>query len=244
MNSKNQNTLPKHIAIIMDGNGRWAKSKNKARIFGHQKGVKTVNEIVKQSLDLDIKILTLYAFSSENWLRPATEVSWLMHLFLSILKKDAKSLKENNIKLNIIGDKNKLNTSLIKKINEVERLTCDNFKLQLNVAINYGGRWDILNATKKIAKQYKENQLEFAEINEDLFTKYLATQKQNEPDLLIRTGGDCRISNFLLWQLAYCELYFSDTLWPDFTKEEFKKIICTFATRERRFGKITKKEEA
>lgn len=231
--------IPQHIAIIMDGNGRWAKNQNKPRFMGHKAGVNSVEAIVKRCVELNVKVLSIFAFSSENWRRPSKEVSLLMELFAIALKQQVKRLHKNNIRLRIIGDLSKFSTSLQKQIQQAERLTESNTGLIINVAANYGGRWDIANAVKQIAQKVKENELDVDSIDETLIDQFLMTASLPEPDLFIRTGGEQRVSNFLLWQLAYSEMYFTDTLWPDFNAEELDKAISSFSNRERRFGKTS-----
>ncbi|WP_176669745.1 polyprenyl diphosphate synthase [Mannheimia granulomatis] len=235
MNFDPQN-MPRHVAIIMDGNGRWAKQKGKLRIFGHQNGVKAVRSAVSFAAKHQIKVLTLYAFSSENWSRPETEVSALMSLFMRALDSEVKKLHKNNIRLNIIGDKSAFSENLQKRIAESEKLTENNTGLILNVAANYGGYWDIVQAAQKVAAQVKENQLTIEQITPELFQQQLSTGNQPEVDLLIRTSGEQRISNFLLWQIAYAELFFTPVLWPDFDDETFSQAILSYQQRERRFG--------
>ncbi len=227
---------PKHVAIIMDGNGRWAKQKGRMRIFGHKNGVRAVQEAVSYALKIGIKILTLYAFSSENWNRPAKEVSALMLLFMQALEKQSDELHRNNVRLKIIGDRSRFSTKLQAKIQQVENLTADNTALTLNVAANYGGRWDILQAAKKLAKMYASSEVILDDITEDSFQRYLVTENESPVDLLIRTSGEQRLSNFLLWQVAYAELFFTDVLWPDFTEQIFHQAVLDFQQRERRFG--------
>ncbi len=228
--------LPKHIAIIMDGNGRWAKKRGGVRIFGHQNGVKAVRDVVEASVELNIQFLTLYAFSTENWNRPKIEVNALMGLLVSTIKNELKTLQENNVRLKTIGDINQLPNDVNKNLNETIRLTSLNTGLTLILALSYSSRWEINNAVKEIAKDVKNNILDINQINESTFQKYLNTSSFPDPELLIRTSGELRISNFLLYQLAYSELYFTETLWPDFSKEEFYKAIHNYQSRERRFG--------
>jgi undecaprenyl diphosphate synthase len=230
------NKLPEHIAIIMDGNGRWAQKKGGVRIFGHQNGVKSVREVVEASVELKIKFLTLYAFSTENWNRPKMEVSALMGLLVSTINSEIKTLRENNVRLLAIGNFEQLPKNVNKKLQETIELTSTNTGLSLVLALSYSSRWEIHNAVKHIAKDVKNNIINIEDINESIFKKYLNTSIIPDPELLIRTSGELRISNFLLYQLAYTELYFTDTLWPDFNKEEFFKAICDFQSRERRFG--------
>ncbi|HHT7763458.1 polyprenyl diphosphate synthase [Pasteurella multocida] len=230
------NNIPQHVAIIMDGNGRWAQQKGKMRIFGHKNGVKAVREAVSYARKVGIKVLTLYAFSSENWNRPKKEVNALMALFMQALDLEVKKLHKNNIKLNILGDVTGFSASLQNKIHQAEKLTENNTALTLNIAANYGGCWDIVQATKSLAQQVKEGKLAVDEINEQVLQQALVTKEQPQVDLLIRTSGEQRISNFLLWQIAYAELYFSDVLWPDFNEKEFNEAIIAYQQRHRRFG--------
>lgn len=233
LSTQHQNPLPKHIAIIMDGNGRWATHQNKPRTFGHKAGVDALKATIEACASYGIDVLTVFAFSSENWRRPAKEVKVLMDLFMLTLKSQAKRLHKNNIRLKIIGDKTRFSASLQSKINDVESLTRDNTGLTLVIAANYGGQWDMQQATLRM--------LEHA-LNEDLLVSdlqledYLSTSGIPDPDLFIRTGGEKRISNFLLWQIAYSELYFTDTLWPDFGKDALDLAIKYFSSRQRRFG--------
>jgi len=229
------NNLPKHIAITMDGNGRWAKSKGKLRIFGHKNGVKSVRDTVEGAAEIGIEYLTLYAFSSENWNRPEKEVNALMTLLVSAINKETKTLTDNNIRLSTIGDINKLPSKAQKELQEAIIKTKDNTRMNLVLALSYSGRGEILNAVKNIIKDGKEPE----EINEAIFQQYLTTKSVPDPELLIRTSGEYRISNFLLWQIAYSELYFTDTLWPDFRRADLYKAILNYQSRERRFGKTT-----
>lgn len=230
--------VPNHIAIIMDGNGRWAKKRLLPRVAGHKRGVDIVRDVVKQCTKLNVKYLTLFAFSSENWRRPKEEVSFLMGLFMEALKREATKLHENNIRLILIGDRSEFNTELVKQIEVSEKLTADNTGLTLTIAANYGGRWDILQATNKMIKADKKA-AEAVGYEEDDLSPYLSMHYASEPDLFIRTGGEKRISNFLLWQLAYTELYFTDTLWPDFDQAAFSTAIKSYQQRERRFGRTS-----
>ena len=229
--------VPKHIAIIMDGNGRWAKKRNKMRVFGHRAGVEAVRNVVEACGESGVKALTLFAFSSENWRRPEKEVGLLMDLFMTVLKSEAKKLKKNNVQLRVIGDISAFSEKLQRRISEAEELTKDNDGLLLNIAANYGGRWDIVNALKKVATDVKQGDIAIDDISEESLDGYLSFAGIPEPDLFIRTGGEERISNFLLWHLAYTELYFTDVLWPDFDKEELQKAIVSFSKRQRRFGR-------
>ena len=231
-----QQSLPKHIAIIMDGNGRWAQNRGKPRVFGHKKGVESVRRSVQFCTNLGIKSLTLFAFSSENWRRPADEVSTLMELFLLVLTKEVKKLHKNNVKLQIIGDLSRFSDKLQQRVCEAQTLTKDNQGLCLNIAANYGGRWDIVQAAQKLAVEVEQGNLQSSDITEEILSEHITMAEQPPLDLLIRTGGDLRISNFLLWQAAYAELYFCDTLWPDFDDEAFANAIACYVSRERRFG--------
>ena len=235
MEEINKNNLPKHIAITMDGNGRWAKSKGKLRVFGHKNGVKAVRDTVEAAAEIGIEFLTLYAFSTENWNRPASEVNALMTLLVSAINKETKTLMDNNIKLSTIGDTNSLPSKAKKELAEAIDKTKDNTRMTLVLALSYSGRWDILNAVNEITKKGVGNE----KITEEQFQQYLSTKSVPDPELLIRTSGEYRISNFLLWQIAYSELYFTDTLWPDFRRADLEKAILDYQSRERRFGKTT-----
>ncbi len=235
------NNLPKHIAITMDGNGRWAKTKGKFRIFGHKSGVKAVRDTVEGAAEIGIDFLTLYAFSTENWDRPKKEVDALMSLLVSTINKETKTLMDNNIKLAAIGDLNSLPKKCQEELQESIEKTKNNTRTTVILALSYSSRWEILNAIKQIVKEgIKEDQ-----VNEDLFSQYLTTKGVPNPELLIRTSGEQRISNFLLWQIAYSELYFTDVLWPDFRREDLFEAIVKYQIRERRFGKTSEqiKEE-
>lgn len=234
---------PKHVAIIMDGNGRWATQRNKYRTSGHKAGVESVRKTIRQSSKLGIKWLTLFAFSSENWSRPQKEVSMLMELFTRALKKEVPELHENGVRLNFIGDLSRFSSGLQQRMNNVASLTKNNSKMVLTIAVNYGGRWDVLQASKKITEAVANAKLKVNEINEKTFEKFLSMDQIPHPDLLIRTGGETRISNFLLWQMAYTELYFTSTLWPDFDEECLNQSLNDFYQRERRFGKTPKQIE-
>ncbi|HHF3731141.1 polyprenyl diphosphate synthase [Haemophilus influenzae] len=231
-----QTNIPKHVAIIMDGNGRWAKQKNKMRIFGHTNGVTAVRKAVAYARQIGVEVLTLYAFSSENWSRPEQEISALMSLFMQALDREVKKLHKNNICLKIIGDVSRFSETLQEKIQKAENLTEKNTALTLNIAANYGGCWDIVQAAKQIAEKVKKEEMSVSDINNATFQHHLATQNAPPVDLLIRTSGEQRISNFLLWQIAYAELYFSDVLWPDFNQLEFNRAIASYQQRHRRFG--------
>lgn len=228
--------MPQHVAIIMDGNGRWAKERGRLRVVGHRYGAQAVRKAVNFAALHQIKVLTLYAFSSENWNRPEAEVSALMKLFMRALRSDVKKLHQNNIKLKVIGDTSKFSWALQQQINESETLTSNNSRLILNIAANYGGQWDILQATQQLATKVQQGELSVADITADTFQHALTTADQPPVDLLIRTSGEQRISNFLLWQLAYAELYFSTVLWPDFDEACFTDAILAYQQRDRRFG--------
>lgn len=229
--------VPQHVAIIMDGNGRWAQQRGKSRVIGHKQGVESVRVAVKTAREHGVKALTLFAFSSENWKRPATEVSVLMDLFMYVLTREVKRLHKNEIKFQVIGDLSRFSDKLQKKIADAEQLTAENNGLVLTVAANYGGRWDISHAAKQLAQQVLDNHISVDDIDETSLNEKTSLFGLPELDLLIRTGGDYRISNFLLWQAAYAEFYFTDILWPDFNEDEFIKAMSTFKQRERRFGK-------
>ncbi len=227
---------PKHVAIIMDGNGRWAQKKGKIRTFGHKAGVESVRAAVRFARQTDIQSLTLFAFSSENWKRPEEEVSVLMDLFNLVLNSEVKKLNKNGVRLKVIGDVSAFDEKLIKKIRKAEALTADNDLLVLNIAANYGGRWDIVNAAKQLAVQVQKGEITPDQIDENQFNTKMSTYELPELDLLIRTGGENRVSNFLLWQCAYAELYFTDVLWPDFNEDAFQTAVNDFKSRQRRFG--------
>ena len=232
-------TLPRHIAVIMDGNGRWAKKRGATRIFGHRSATKSVREVTEECAELGVEFLTLYAFSTENWGRPKVEVDALMELLVSSLRKELKTLMKNNVKLNAIGDILGLPDSCRNELKETIKETSGNDGLILTLALNYSGRWDILNATKKYAKAVKDGKEDVENISEDILNNYMLTKGMPDPELLIRTSGELRISNFLLWQLAYTELYFTDVLWPDFRRNHLKEALESYQKRERRFGKIS-----
>ncbi|HDY7663965.1 TPA: isoprenyl transferase [Vibrio vulnificus] len=229
-------SLPKHIAIIMDGNGRWAKSKGQPRVFGHKKGVRAVRKTIAAASKLNIQAITLFAFSSENWRRPEEEVGLLMELFITVLSSEVKKLHKNNLRLRIIGDTSRFSERLQKKIVEAQELTASNTGMVINVAANYGGKWDITQAVQKVAQQVALGDLSAEDITEDDIAKHLTMSDLPEVDLLIRTSGECRISNFMLWQMAYAEMYFTPVFWPDFGEESLIEAITWFVNRERRFG--------
>ena len=230
--------VPKHIAIIMDGNGRWAIKKGFPRTFGHNKGVNVLKEIIKVSKNIGCKTLTVYAFSTENWSRPAKEVDFLIDLFEKVINKEIEQIHKNLIRINFIGDLTPFPEGLKLIINNAESLTKYNQDFTLNICINYGGRQEIVKVAKKIALMYFAGEIKPDEINENLFQSELLLKGSNDPELLIRTSGEKRISNFLLWQLAYSEIYVTDVLWPDFDKIEFFKAIIDYQSRDRRFGGI------
>lgn len=235
--------LPEHLAIIMDGNGRWAKKRFLPRMAGHREGLKTVRRIVKACGELGIKVLTLFAFSSENWRRPPQEVSGLLKLFVSALQNEVKKLHENNVQLRIIGNRAHFSHELNAQIAAAEKLTETNTGLKLVIAADYGGRWDIANAAQQLAIQVEAGQLKASAITPELFANSLQLADLPEPDLLIRTSGEWRISNFLLWQLAYAELYFTKIFWPDFDEAALMEALQFYASRERRFGYISEQIE-
>jgi undecaprenyl diphosphate synthase len=231
--------LPSHIAIIMDGNGRWARQRGMDRIFGHQQGVNALREIIEAAAELSIKYLTVYAFSTENWGRPDEEVSALMGIMVQSLNKETGTLMKNNIRLKAIGDTDRLAEDVRSRLMETINLTAGATGLNLIVAMSYSSRWEITEAAKKLASDIVEGNTVPDNITDHDFEKYLTTRGIPDPDLMIRTSGELRISNFLLWQIAYAELYFTEKLWPDFSKEEFYKAIIDFQKRERRFGKTS-----
>lgn len=225
--------IPKHIAVIMDGNGRWAKKRFLPRIMGHKRGLDALENMVKHCAGLGVQYLTVFAFSTENWRRPEDEVSFLMGLFLQALQKQVRRLHENNMRLKILGNRERFNRQILQGIEEAEALTANNTGLTLSIAADYGGRWDILQAANRLLADG------VSEITEDALAKYLMLGDAPEPDLFIRTGGETRISNFLLWQMAYAELYFTDILWPDFDETALNAAVASFQKRERRFGRTS-----
>lgn len=237
-------SVPRHVAIIMDGNGRWASSRKKARHSGHRAGVKSVRLSVETAAQRGVEYLTLFAFSSENWARPVDEVGRLMSLFVEALRREVDELHRNDVRLNFVGAREQLNKGLRDKITEAEKKTANNNGLRLTVAIAYGGRWDIIEATKAIARRVESGSLTADAIDEAEFVKGLQFADVPDPDLLIRTGGETRISNFLLWNLAYAELWFTDVLWPEFDASEFDNALAYFASRQRRFGNTGEQVEA
>ena len=235
--------VPRHVAIIMDGNGRWAKLKGKPRIFGHKNGVNSVKQVIEGSVEIGVEFLTLYAFSTENWNRPKLEVKTLMALLVSSLKKELKTLQKNNIKLNAIGSIENLPAQAQDELFEVINKTKNNTALTLTLALSYGSREEIVNVIKNLSEKVVNNSLSIEEINEKIINNHLYTFSLPDVDLMIRTSGEKRISNFLLWQIAYAELYFCSTLWPDFKKEDLFKAIIDYQKRERRFGKTSEQIE-
>lgn len=244
MSQKEESRLPHHVAIVMDGNGRWAKQRGLPRHAGHRAGVKSVRSTVEACAQLGIGYLTLFAFSSENWRRPETEVGMLMQLFLTSLRTEVKRLHKNNIRLTFIGERAAFSEQLQQKINEAESLTAGNDGLTLIIAANYGGRWDIAQGTKRIAQLVQSGQLSLDEVTPERLHGELSLGPIPDPDLFIRTGGEKRISNFLLWQMAYTELYFSDVLWPDFDRATFETALAWYAKRQRRFGQTGEQVES
>ncbi|WP_300427023.1 polyprenyl diphosphate synthase [Thalassolituus sp.] len=232
-----QGSVPRHVAIIMDGNNRWAKKRFMPGVAGHKAGVDAVRAVVETSAREGVEVLTLFAFSSENWRRPEDEVGALMQLFIMALQREVKKLHKNNIRLVVMGDLSGFSAQIQGLIAEAEALTRDNDSMTLVVAANYGGQWDIAQAARKVAEEVKAGRLEPADIDEQTLHRYTWLNEFPAPDLMIRTGGEQRISNFMLWQTAYAEFYFSDALWPDFKEEEYKKALAAFAARTRRFGR-------
>jgi undecaprenyl diphosphate synthase len=241
--SPNHSNLPRHIAIIMDGNGRWAKKRFMPRFAGHKAGVESVRRVVKECARLNIEALTLFAFSSENWRRPEKEVGLLMDLLHMALQREVGKLNENNIRLRFIGDRSAFSDKLQQQMRHGEELTRDNTGLNLVIAINYGGRWDIAQAARKVAARVEAGELKAQEINTDVIHQHMSLNGLPEPDLFIRTGGEKRVSNFLLWDLAYSELYFTDKLWPEFNIDVLEDALASFSSRERRFGRTSEQVE-
>jgi len=233
------NKLPQHIAVIMDGNGRWAKNQGKIRHFGHESGVLSVKDIVEGCADIGIKYLTVYAFSTENWNRPAEEVNALMELLISTINQETATLTKNNIRLNAIGDIASLPQKCIEDLKSAMEKTAGNTRCTLTLALSYSSKWELITAAKKLVQQVIDQKINVEEIDEKSFAAQLTTFDMPEPELMIRTSGEHRISNFLLWQMAYTELYFTDTLWPDFRREDLFEAIVDYQKRERRFGKIS-----
>jgi len=235
---------PKHIAIIMDGNNRWAKERRLPGISGHKAGVDAVREVIRGCAELGVESLTLFAFSSENWRRPPLEVKALMELFKLALDRQVKKLHQHNIRLRVLGDLSGFSEGIQRRIHAAHALTENNTGLQLNIAANYGGRWDIVQAAQKLAAQCAEGALKPEQIDEALFDQQLSTAGLPEPDLCIRTGGEKRVSNFLIWQFAYAEYYFTDAFWPDFGREQLLEAVLDFCSRQRRFGRTSEQVEA
>jgi len=243
-NNIDKQALPSHIAIIMDGNGRWANQKGFQRVFGHKNAIKAVRDSTEACAELGVAHLTLYTFSTENWNRPTVEVKALMQLLMQTIKSETKTLLDNNIKFNTIGEIEKLPTDCLHLIEKTKKLTENNSRMTLTLALSYSGKQEILTATKQIAKDVLNNKITLNELNEETYVKYLDTCGTPNPELMIRTGGEHRISNFLLWQLAYTELYFTDVLWPDFRRTHLYTAIENFQQRERRFGKTSEQVSA
>ena len=237
-NEAEKSTGPRHIAIIMDGNGRWAQSRGRPRLFGHHAGAKRVREIVEACPDLGVKYLTIFAFSTENWKRTQVEVAGLMGLFRRYIAKEARALKDEGVRVRFIGDRVRLDDKLVGLMDELELLTSDNDKVNLTIALNYGGRDEVSRATKRLAQDVAAGRLDPEKVDEETLPKYLDTYVLPDPDLVIRTSGEARISNFLLWQSAYAEYEFIDTLWPDFSPEIFAGLVQNYGRRERRFGGV------
>ena len=237
-NEAEKSTGPRHIAIIMDGNGRWAQSRGRPRLFGHHAGAKRVREIVESCPDLGVKYLTIFAFSTENWKRTQVEVAGLMGLFRRYIAKEARALKDEGVRVRFIGDRVRLDDKLVGLMDELELLTSDNDKVHLTIALNYGGRDEVSRATKRLAQDVAAGRLDPEKVDEETLPKYLDTYVLPDPDLVIRTSGEARISNFLLWQSAYAEYEFIDTLWPDFSPEIFARLVQNYGRRERRFGGV------
>jgi len=231
--------LPKHVAVIMDGNGRWAKAKGKPRVFGHRNGVQSVRDISEACAELGVEYLTLYAFSTENWSRPAFEVNALMTLLVETVRKEVKTLMDNDIRLDAIGDIEKLPSKTRKALQEGMHTTKDNKRMTLVLALNYSARWELRNAVQVLSEKVKQGELKSTEITDELISDHLSTKSIPDPALLIRTSGEHRISNFLLWQIAYAELYFTDVFWPEFRKDNLYEAILNYQNRERRFGKTS-----
>lgn len=238
---KDTGKLPVHVSIIMDGNGRWAKLQGKERLFGHRAGADSVRACTEAAAEMGIKYLSLFAFSSENWNRPADEVAGLMELMIKSLMAEQKNFMDNDIRLRVIGDRSRLSAGLLDEIEKVEAMTSGNSRMTLIIFLSYSGKWDLVQAARKYAEKYAEARISgtvLPEIDENSFDEYLSTAGIPDPDLLIRTSGEQRISNYLLWQCAYTEFYFTEIMWPDFRKEEFRKAVEAFSRRDRRYGKV------
>lgn len=230
---------PSHVAIIMDGNGRWAKKQGEVRLFGHSSGVEAVREVLKGCVDLGVRYLTLYAFSTENWNRPQEEVDGLMNLMVETIANEVEELNSNNVRLRSIGDESKLPEACRNELTRAKEATASNKQVDLILALNYSARWEIMHAVKNIAEKVEKGEAKAADIDEKFFENELCMSDVPDPELLIRTSGEYRLSNFLLWQIAYAELYFTDKLWPDFNKEDLYKAVLDYQSRERRFGKVS-----
>lgn len=238
MGNRRNRATAEHVAIIMDGNGRWAQARGKPRLFGHHAGARRVREIVEACPDLGVKYLTIFAFSTENWKRTQVEVSGLMKLFKRYLMSETKELVEAGVRVRFIGDRIKLDETLVALMDDLELLTCDNDTLHLTIALNYGGRDEVARATKRLAREVAAGRIDPETVDAETLARFLDTYVLPDPDLVIRTSGEARISNFLLWQSAYSEYEFIDTLWPDFTREEFARVLANYGTRERRYGAV------
>ncbi len=232
-------TGPRHVAIIMDGNGRWATNRGRPRLFGHHAGAKRVREVVEACPDVDVKYLTIFAFSTENWKRTQVEVAGLMSLFRRYIAKETRALRDRNVRVRFIGDRVRLDAKLIQLMDDLEKITENCTGTNLTIALNYGGRDEVTRATRRLAQDVHDGKLDPADVDEETLPKYLDTHVLPDPDLVVRTSGEARISNFLLWQSAYAEYEFIDTLWPDFTAEEFASLVSGYGARERRFGGVT-----
>ncbi|QIA08611.1 isoprenyl transferase [Draconibacterium halophilum] len=239
VNRLDRNNIPKHIAIIMDGNGRWAAKHGKPRVMGHENGVESVRSVVQGAGEIGVKYLTLYAFSTENWDRPKEEVEALMGLLVHAIEAETQELNKKNVRLSVIGSLDVMPENVQAKLNSCVEVLKENTGLNLVLALSYSGRWDVLNAVKQLANDMAKNKITQEKINNELFQNYLSTSELPDPELLIRTSGEYRISNFLLWQIAYSELYFTSTLWPDFRKDDLFEAIIDYQNRERRFGKTS-----
>lgn len=236
--SETETQGPRHVAVIMDGNGRWAQSRGRPRLFGHHAGAKRVREIVNVCPNLGIKYLTIFAFSTENWKRTQTEVSGLMKLFRRYIQREAQDLLREGVRVRFIGDRVRLDERLVRMMDDLELLTSDNDAVHLTIALNYGGRDEVARATKRLAYDVEQGRLSYKDVTDETLAKYLDTSVLPDPDLVVRTSGEARISNFLLWQSAYAEYEFIDTLWPDFTEAEFAQVVGRYGARDRRFGAV------
>ncbi len=243
INDQNLNNMPGHIAIIMDGNGRWAKKRLLPRTMGHREGMKSIKRIVKACMELKIQVLTVFAFSTENWRRPQNEVNYLMDLLIEFLNKEIQELHENDIRIKILGDYSTLPKNCVDSIDHALQLTRKNQKMTFNLAINYGSRTEIIQAVKKIGQEIMDGRIDINTINEEVFSSYLYTDTIPDPDLLIRTAGELRLSNFLLWQIAYTELWITDVTWPEFTKSHLLQAIAEYQNRDRRFGGLSHQQQ-